>query len=780
MATVVPESAWPTGEQDLARDLGEALAALLEFTGAGAGWVGFTQADGRLVFPVRHGNIAETWLTLQQGRAGVWGFAAGEGPTLLNDLPPLHALGEPALSNLLSCSLMRNGAPCGQVVAANKLNGFNSHDAAVLQALAHWMSYRLARGNEKPVEVRPVSTDLPCDVLNRIDEGVFVGDETGRLIWANSVWLNWTGFTLEQLVGQVAPYPFWISHRDLALLRQQSEMPSGLVNEGSLPASRPLPFRRNDNTVFWCHLDTVIEELAGKRFILALLRPATIAARPAPQSAPTDRTAASGPAFALPADLPFAAALTDQTGRIVWANELFFQQIAPAPVALGAMLHERFTGVSAGALRRLAGETETARIGRVGRLLVHRVGGGASHPLIAYWSTLSLRDGVGFFFGFSADWAALGLPDDVAVPHAPQCQQPGCDSLALLLTPGREVAFWDERWHNRTGLTDRELAGVPTEVVLDWLLPRQRDRDRVTDLMHRPNPLSGQFVLDLQTPGGSRPFLCTFLPVSQPGGRRWLLLASDLFSPTSSEAAPFALIRAFLRGLRHLLHHYALISQTFAETALKCGNLPPDAAAPLQRTLDNGQGIGRLLVALQDLAAAQPPATEEISIPHLVRGFLEEQRVGKDHGIDELDVDLPGNGFVVRVNRRMIKTVLHHLFLNARQALVPNRQGRIHVRVFAHADAVGCSITDNGEGLPTDDWVQLLAPFASTKGPFARDSRHAAIDAAGLGLTVSRHLLALHGGRLELRAFPDAGTSAVFFLPRADCAEPLPESPSAS
>ena len=64
-------------------------------------------------------------------------------------------------------------------------------------------------------------------------------------------------------------------------------------------------------------------------------------------------------------------------------------------------------------------------------------------------------------------------------------QRPGGDCLALLLTPGHEVAFWDERWSMRTGLANRELAGVPTEVVLDWLLPRQRDRNQVADLMHR-------------------------------------------------------------------------------------------------------------------------------------------------------------------------------------------------------------------------------------------------------------------------------------------------------
>src|SRR5262249_34410998 len=73
-----------------------------------------------------------------------------------------------------------------------------------------------------------------------------------------------------------------------------------------------------------------------------------------------------------------------------------------------------------------------------------------------------------------------------------------------------------------------------------------------------------------------------------------------------------------------------------------------------------------------------------------------------------------------------------------------------------------------GEGLPTEDPTLPLAPFFSTKGPFARDAAHAAQEATGLGLTVSQHLLLLHGGNLELRADPKGGTTATIVLPRGD------------
>jgi len=125
----------------------------------------------------------------------------------------------------------------------------------------------------------------------------------------------------------------------------------------------------------------------------------------------------------------------------------------------------------------------------------------------------------------------------------------------------------------------------------------------------------------------------------------------------------------------------------------------------------------------------------------------------------------------VHANPRLLKNVLRHVFTNAEQALLNRERRRIEVRVRGGDKEMACEIRDSGEGLPTADWMTVLAPFYSTKGPFARDAGHAAMEAVGLGLTVSQHLLTLHGGRLELRSTPGEGTTATVVLPRA---QPIP------
>jgi signal transduction histidine kinase/PAS domain-containing protein len=746
----------------LTHELGDALSALLEFTGSSVGWVGVIAPNGRLTFPARRGAFPETWLGLQQGDGAPWGFGIQEGPTILNDLPALPGMGEPHLRNLLSCPLLQIANPRGQVVLANKPNGFTSHDAAVLQGLTHWIGHRLARAENPSEAAQRATAYLPCNALNRLSEGVFVLDGDGRLVYANTVWLNWTGFALDELLDCTPPYPFWISHRALAHLGRSGELPTALDARETAPTSPALPFRRRDDSVFWCHVESVVEQLASRQLVVAVLRKAEPAASAIP--APAEKMV-----IASTEGLPFAAALTNHAGRVIWANECFFQQIAPASVAMDAPLRECFDDVSATALQQLATRATTNRSGRLGSLLVRRAGETKkSPPLVAYWTTLTLPDGAGMFFGFSEDWAALGQSDDWACRAGPVFQLPAVGCLALLLTERKEVAFWDARWQQRTGLAQGDLAGVPSEIVLDWLFPQQRDRDVVADVLSQPDRQGGQALLGVLSQASGQPLLCTFLPVVDRESNRWLLLAADPGSWAGDAGLPLTAFRSFLRGLAHLLNHFALIPQGVAEAALDRGNLAPETAAAFGQILESCEGLSRLLVDLQELAAVRPHDLEEISLPALVREFLDELPTPAPRDAFELDVDLPQAGLAVRVHRRMIKAVLQHLFNNARDALEPGQTRRIGVRVYADTDAVACAITDTGEGLPTDDWMQLLAPFASTKGPFARDARHAAFPSVGLGLAVSVHLLALNGGRLELRQRPEGGVCAIFRLPRAD------------
>src|SRR5262249_5424515 len=129
---------------------------------------------------------------------------------------------------------------------------------------------------------------------------------------------------------------------------------------------------------------------------------------------------------------------------------------------------------------------------------------------------------------------------------------PSANWLALLLRPGQELGWWDERWTKLTGLDAVDVANVPVETALDWLFPLQPAREFVADLFQRPGKKrSGkQAKLHVLEPSGNQPIVCTFLPVPASSlgssslavplggmGDAWLLLASTPEIPTTAHSA---------------------------------------------------------------------------------------------------------------------------------------------------------------------------------------------------------------------------------------------------
>ncbi|WP_380161830.1 ATP-binding protein [Kineococcus sp. R86509] len=87
----------------------------------------------------------------------------------------------------------------------------------------------------------------------------------------------------------------------------------------------------------------------------------------------------------------------------------------------------------------------------------------------------------------------------------------------------------------------------------------------------------------------------------------------------------------------------------------------------------------------------------------------------------------------------------------------------VRLRVEEHSGRVRIVVQDNGMGIPVGE---VDAVF----GRFARGSNAAvlAVPGTGLGLTIARDLVRLHGGSLALDSVQDQGTTAVLELPLID------------
>jgi signal transduction histidine kinase len=120
-----------------------------------------------------------------------------------------------------------------------------------------------------------------------------------------------------------------------------------------------------------------------------------------------------------------------------------------------------------------------------------------------------------------------------------------------------------------------------------------------------------------------------------------------------------------------------------------------------------------------------------------------------------LDVD-PTTG-VVEVDERKLKQVLFNLLTNALK--FTDRGGHVAVTARGEADEVVVSVRDDGSGIAPADQARIFEEFEQAGGSGAQEG-------TGLGLTLSRRIVELHGGHLWVESAPGQGSTFTFNLPR--------------
>ncbi|MFZ5670985.1 MAG: ATP-binding protein [Pseudomonadota bacterium] len=127
----------------------------------------------------------------------------------------------------------------------------------------------------------------------------------------------------------------------------------------------------------------------------------------------------------------------------------------------------------------------------------------------------------------------------------------------------------------------------------------------------------------------------------------------------------------------------------------------------------------------------------------------------------ELTVDFP---FLpeIEADYRAVKQVLLNLLSNAIK-FTP-RGGRVTVRAEVRHDALGerarVSVSDTGIGISKDDLSRLARPFEQVESQHSKTTQ-----GTGLGLALTKSLVELHEGALEMESTPGEGTTVSFTLP---------------
>ena len=127
------------------------------------------------------------------------------------------------------------------------------------------------------------------------------------------------------------------------------------------------------------------------------------------------------------------------------------------------------------------------------------------------------------------------------------------------------------------------------------------------------------------------------------------------------------------------------------------------------------------------------------------------------HGI-RLSLEADGTLGTVSADELRLKQVMLNLLSNAVK-FTPDG-GRVTVRAWREGDEIDVTVTDTGIGIEPADHDRIFDSFQ--QGQRSASSS----EGTGLGLTLSRRIVELHGGRLWLTSTPGEGSTFGFAIPQ--------------
>jgi len=178
------------------------------------------------------------------------------------------------------------------------------------------------------------------------------------------------------------------------------------------------------------------------------------------------------------------------------------------------------------------------------------------------------------------------------------------------------------------------------------------------------------------------------------------------------------------------------------------------ATRPIEEALadadEGAKRIAEIASDLRTLAHAQSGRRETVDLNAAIRSAL-RITASQTREVARIETHLCDDAFVVGHAGRLSQ-VFVNLVVNAAQAAAGTSENPvlISVRTERIADHVVATVSDTGPGIAPEHQGRLFEPFFTTKGPSS---------GTGLGLAVTRTIVAEHGGSITVESAPGAGAT---------------------
>lgn len=182
----------------------------------------------------------------------------------------------------------------------------------------------------------------------------------------------------------------------------------------------------------------------------------------------------------------------------------------------------------------------------------------------------------------------------------------------------------------------------------------------------------------------------------------------------------------------------------------------------LQLARDNSLRLLKLVNTLLDFSRLEAGRINANYAPLDVAGFTTElvamfQSAADKAGI-KLIIDCPAVSESLWIDREMWEKIIPNLVSNA---LKFTFMGEIAVRLREHAAHVTIEVTDTGIGIPETELPRIFERFYRVAGNSGRTH-----EGTGIGLSLVRELVELHGGRISVVSTINRGTCFRIEIPK--------------
>ncbi|WP_297094819.1 ATP-binding protein [uncultured Draconibacterium sp.] len=166
---------------------------------------------------------------------------------------------------------------------------------------------------------------------------------------------------------------------------------------------------------------------------------------------------------------------------------------------------------------------------------------------------------------------------------------------------------------------------------------------------------------------------------------------------------------------------------------------------------EQGKGLINFVESYRKITRLPAPEKKVFQVSNLIDHIriLSSSFENADHV--ELSCNVTPEELELHADEKQISQVLINLVKNAYQANEGNENAKITIKAMVNETGhPTISVTDNGPGISEELMDKIFVPFFTTKE-----------NGSGIGLSISRQIMQLHGGSLKMSSVPDKYTSAV-------------------